>query len=373
MAAFTAQWFQAFLPKPLAVNHSTRLRNVIGAFIGIGLTALLCHMWGLQTHAAVWLMAPIGASAVLVFAVPSSPLAQPWPVIGGNTLSALCGILCVHLIPDPVLATAAGVALAIGVMFYARCLHPPGGAAALLAVLTQADWSWALFPALTNSTLLVLAGIAYNNLTRHSYPHIAIAPAPQTTGLSRFKDSDIDAVMARFNEVIDISRDDLRAILQLTELQAYRRQMGEMLCRDIMTENPVSVVFGTELNEAWALMKKHDIKALPVLDPQRRVLGMVTLADFMRHSGADRFEDIGGKLKALVKRTDSPYSDKPEVAGQIMQTDIKTASEADHVVELSPLFSENDLRHVPVVDATRRLVGIITQSDLMRALYHQAA
>ncbi|OYW81842.1 MAG: hypothetical protein B7Z26_04415 [Asticcacaulis sp. 32-58-5] len=179
--------------------------------------------------------------------------------------------------------------------------------------------------------------------------------------------------MARFNEVIDISRDDLRAILQLTELQAYRRQMGEMLCKDIMTENPVSVVFGTELNEAWALMKKHDIKALPVLDPQRRVLGMVSLADFMRHSGADRFEDIGGKLKALVKRTDSPYSDKPEVVGQIMQTGIKTAFETDHVVELSPLFSQNDLRHVPVLDSTRRLVGIITQSDLMRALYHQAA
>ena len=67
--------------------------------------------------------------AVLLFAAPASPLAQPWSVVGGNTLSTLVGVACVLLIPDPVAAAAVAVALAIAVMFALRCLHPPGGAA----------------------------------------------------------------------------------------------------------------------------------------------------------------------------------------------------------------------------------------------------
>ncbi|MFG3757464.1 HPP family protein, partial [Klebsiella pneumoniae] len=74
------------------------------------------------------LVASIGASAVLLFAVPASPLAQPWPIIGGNSVSALVGIVVARAIGDPLLAAAVAAALAIAVMSLARCLHPPGGA-----------------------------------------------------------------------------------------------------------------------------------------------------------------------------------------------------------------------------------------------------
>ncbi|UUZ55438.1 HPP family protein [Massilia sp. H-1] len=57
---------------------------------------------------AAWLIAPMGASAVLLFCLPASPLAQPWAVIGGNLVSALVGVACARLLPDPLLAALAG-------------------------------------------------------------------------------------------------------------------------------------------------------------------------------------------------------------------------------------------------------------------------
>ena len=111
---------------------------VLGAGLGIGLTGWLSHLLNLPSP-LTWIVAPMGASAVLVFGVPASPLAQPWAVVGGNTLSALVAVTCMHIAGPVNLAAAAAVALAIAVMFATRSLHPPGGATALLIVLSGAD------------------------------------------------------------------------------------------------------------------------------------------------------------------------------------------------------------------------------------------
>ncbi|MFO1253495.1 MAG: HPP family protein [Inhella sp.] len=66
-----------------------RARAALGALLGLLATALITA-W--LAPASPWLVAPLGASAVLVFAVPASPLAQPWAVLGGNGLSALLGV-----------------------------------------------------------------------------------------------------------------------------------------------------------------------------------------------------------------------------------------------------------------------------------------
>ncbi|MEG8058719.1 HPP family protein [Sphingomonas sp. 22L2VL55-3] len=73
------------------------------------------------------LVAPIGASAVLIFAVPASPLAQPWSVVGGNIISALVGVTAARFVPIPYLAAGVAVGGAILVMSLLRCLHPPAG------------------------------------------------------------------------------------------------------------------------------------------------------------------------------------------------------------------------------------------------------
>ncbi|AWW45627.1 HPP family protein [Polynucleobacter paneuropaeus] len=156
-----------------AVSWQERARTVLGAFIGIMLVLTIAKYLGESVGIDEWLMASLGASALLVFALPQSPLAQPWAVIAGNTLSALVGISCAHFTDLPISVTLAlAASLSILGMFMLRCLHPPAAAVALIAVLGHVlHYRYAFFPVLVDSVLLVLAGAAYSNLTGKSYPN----------------------------------------------------------------------------------------------------------------------------------------------------------------------------------------------------------
>jgi len=129
------------------------------------------------------------------------------------------------------------------------------------------------------------------------------------------------------------------------------------------------VEFGTELEDAWALMQQHRIKALPVIDRGRHVIGIVTQSDFFRHARAREFSSLGGKLKALLKASPTVTSHKPEVAGQIMTAPAITAAENQQLPELARLLTERGIHQVPIVDERNKLVGLITQTDLIAALY----
>ena len=368
-------FLQSFWPQPLRVDARERWRGVVGGAVGILAAGLICRYWAGAAPGAAWLVAPMGASAVLVFAVPASPLAQPWAVVGGNTLSALAGALSAMLIPDPALAGAAAVALAIGLMFWLRCLHPPGGAAALLSALGGVSFSFAAFPVLANCLLLVAVGVAYNWFTGRRYPHPQTTPSrdaskPEAGG--RFTTADLDTALKHYNQVLDISRDDLENLLHEAESAAYQRQFGRLTCADVMSPDPMAVQFGTSLDEAWALMREHRIKALPIVDRARRIVGIVTMADFMRHAGMHQRQGLGERLRALVRPSDTVHSERPEVVGQIMTREVRVASSHSRVSDLVPAFTEHGHHHIPVIDAERRLVGILTQSDFVKALYRAA-
>ena len=353
----------------MKVDARERVRVVLGALFGIGLTALLGH-WFADDPLSVWLIAPMGASAVLVFGVPTSPMAQPWAVVGGNTIAAAVGVACVHFVPDIHLAAALAVSLAIGAMFLLGCLHPPGGASALLMVLTHtADPSAIVFPVLVNAVVLTIAGVLYNSLTNRAYPH-ALAPAPKAAApVSRFSEADLDLALARFNQVLNVSRDDLEQLLNYAEAAAYDRNLTELTCADIMSREPITAQYGTPLEEAWTLMRARRVKALPVIDPAKRVIGIITTADFMRHANLEQHDSIRERVRSLVRASGATHSDKPEAVGQIMTRQVRVASATQRVTDLVTLFSTEGHHHIPVIDGNQKLVGIITQSDLVRALY----
>ncbi|BDT76510.1 hypothetical protein PKF023_03130 [Polynucleobacter yangtzensis] len=149
-----------------------RWRSVFGAFIGLLLVFTTAKFLGELGGIGEWLMASLGASALLVFVLPQSPMAQPWAVIAGNTLSALVGILCFQLLGDALITLPLAVALSILGMFILRCLHPPAAAVALIAVLGHVGhYRYAFFPVMVDSILLILVGAIYSNLTGKSYPN----------------------------------------------------------------------------------------------------------------------------------------------------------------------------------------------------------
>ena len=146
-------------PHALPVARRHIVLGSIGAGTGLAVTSMFSH-W-LLGEVNLWFIAPMGASAVLLFGVPSSPLAQPWSIVGGNVLSALIGVTVGMLVPDAALACGLAAALAIAGMYFLRCLHPPGGAVALTAILGGAGvhsegYHFVLTPVLLNSLMLAL-------------------------------------------------------------------------------------------------------------------------------------------------------------------------------------------------------------------------
>jgi CBS domain-containing membrane protein len=214
-------WWRRFVPQPMPATHVERLRASIGACAGIALTGLISTAWLGSANALPPLIAPMGASAVLLFGVPASPLAQPWSIIGGNLVAALIGVTAAHWIASPLVAAAVAVGAALVVMSSLRCVHPPSGAVALTAVLggphiMALGYGFVWVPVGLNSLLLTLGAIAYNNTTGRSYPHHAHVPAHPHPPIARLflTPDELDEVLADYGETIDISRDDLEVLFQ---------------------------------------------------------------------------------------------------------------------------------------------------------------
>ena len=215
--------------KPILAGATlwNRLVACLCATVAIALTIVICRGLPFDVADLPVIVAPLGASAVLVFAVPASPLAQPWPVVGGNIISTLVGVTAVRFIPDPTLAAGLAVGGAILIMSLLRCLHPPGGAAALTAVIgghgiQAAGYGFAFAPIGINSIALVSIAMVLHRATGHTYPHVS-GPPSAPAAPSGLHATDIDAALEDMHETFDISREDLDMLLTHAERHAATR------------------------------------------------------------------------------------------------------------------------------------------------------
>lgn len=370
------------LPETAPLSTGEKLRSALAAFVAILLVGYVSSLF-ISGIGLPFLVASMGASAILMFAVSHSPLSQPWPLIGGNIIPALIAVSCTRIVPDLILAAALSVSLSLLVMQVMRCLHPPGGAMALLPLLGDASvhelgYRFVLQPVAINLLVLLTLGIIINNLLPgRRYPARAVQVRhdihkhddPGSLDRVGINQSDLHNALKQMNTFLDVSEADLGRVYKMAGMQAYRRKMGEITCADIMSRDLVTAEYGTELEEAWAQLRFHKIKAIPVVDRARRVIGIITLVDFLKRANLKTYETFQDKLMKFIKRTPGLVSSKPEVVGQIMVSPVYTAREDTHIVELVPLLSDKGLHHIPIVNAERRLIGMVTQSDLIAALY----
>lgn len=167
------------------------------------------------------MLGSIAASVVLLFAVPHSPMAQPWPVFGGHSMSALAGWLCSQTISDPVLAAGCAVGMAIFLMHSLNCLHPPGAATALMLVLYSAHfhpmgWLWVASTVLANVGIALMLALLINNLLPGRHYPLRHTPHPTLkTDHLQLKRADIEWALTQMDGVVDITEEDLMDIYDL--------------------------------------------------------------------------------------------------------------------------------------------------------------
>ena len=163
---------------PPRVSTAEILWSWLGAFLGIGTVAAVEQAFLAGTDHLL-MIGSLGASAVLVYGAPRSPLAQPRNLVGGHMLSALIGVLCFQVLhPIPGLAEAVAVASAVALMHWTRTLHPPGGATALIAVIGSDElhalgYLYVLAPAGLGAVILLVVGLLVNNASANRrYPEL---------------------------------------------------------------------------------------------------------------------------------------------------------------------------------------------------------
>jgi CBS-domain-containing membrane protein len=203
------------------VSWREKLVSVLGGAISIlAIVGISHHLLGLQ--GAQMLIASMGASAVLLFAVPHGQLSQPWPVLAGHLSSALIGVTCAKVIPNTELAAACAVGLAIGAMHQFNYVHPPGGATALTAVVagpavTSLGYGFVWRPVLLNALTIVVVAVLFNAaFPWRRYPAALARRSPQgapTPG--RDDDATHEQILAALRSLdsfVDVTEADLRRL-----------------------------------------------------------------------------------------------------------------------------------------------------------------
>ncbi|MGD9739309.1 MAG: HPP family protein [Bauldia sp.] len=335
---------------------------------GFGVAALAILVTGgisrlvLGDELIVPLLASMGSSAVLLFIVPSSPMAQPWALVGGNLLAALSGLVA-SLVADPILGCAIALGLSIGLMGLLRCVHPPSAALGMTIVLNSARFDEAgigfllALLLLNTSLLLVLATLFHNLILRRPYPHrpppanIHGTDDPIPTQRGGVTHEDIDTALRQFPEALDVNPVDVEELIERAEARAYQRRTGDLRAADIMSRDVASVAPTAGLRTAYDIMREHRVTALPVVE-NGRVIGVLTASDVIDRLPPPDAEDIG--VRAAMRKPAPARLDTP-------------------VADLVPALSDADVHLMPVVDIGDRLLGVVTQSDLVAALYRAAA
>lgn len=217
--------------RKLAYSVSSREQwiSAAGGLVGI-LVVLTVSQLLMPGHAAYFIVASMGASAVLLFAAPHGALSQPWALIGGHLVSAAVGVTVARLVGDPTLAAALAVALAIGFMYGLRCLHPPGGATALFAVLGgdaihALGYGYLVTPVLLNALTLLIVAVVFNypfawrrypQAWQHETAEAVCAVSPEAhPEKCMIPHSALVYALSQLDTFVDVSEDDLQRIYAL--------------------------------------------------------------------------------------------------------------------------------------------------------------
>jgi len=222
-----ATFFRAFLPHRAPVTAAEKLRSGLAGGLAILLLGLATHYLP-QHDYPLLLITPMASSAALLYAAPHSTFSQPWNLVGGHFVSALCGWVCGWLIPDPVLAGGLAVGGAISLSYFMQCLHPPAAATALLMVLSGAQFHgmgglWTLWIVCANVGILLLLALLINNTIPGRHYPMAVAH-PHSEPAMAMEQEDIEWALARMDSVIDVGTEDLADIYAMAAERAKARR-----------------------------------------------------------------------------------------------------------------------------------------------------
>lgn len=357
------------------------LRAGCGALVGLALVGLFVLSPVGDLQLGLYMIAPFGATAVLVFAVPNSPLAQPWSAVVGNMLAAVIGVAACLLLHDPALRIAVAVGTTVAATILFRAVHPPAGAVAMTAAMNpeaigKLGFGFVLAPVGAGTLLLVLLAMIYARATGRHYPfrhfddvgpHGTTDPPPtERLGLS---EADLTGILENYRQSLNLGVEDFARLIGAAELTAAGRRSGPLTAEDVMSRDLVTVEPDTPVSDVAELFRRHGFTSLPVVQEGDKFLGVIFQIHLIRRAREDAFRLERGFAAAMTRLVDNGRG-TPVRAGEIMSVAVPRVTPATPVAALLPLMADGTCDAVPVL-ARGRIVGIVTRTDLIAALARQ--
>ena len=355
------EWLNTLKPNFKVLPLKDRFLCGIGALLGLLISSFVS--WYALGDFNAWYIAPMGASSVLLFAVPASPLAQPWNMVVGNIIAGIIGVTCALFISNLTIAFSIAVALSIFLMMTTDSLHPPSGAVAITAVLGgttvhELGYAFIFYPVLLNSILLLIVAVIFNRLLGKQYPQIAQlntrSKDPTPTQKVTIQPQDIQDVLEHQTELLDISEYDLQKIILEAQEKANARIVSEYLCQDIMSKDVIYLHELDDIHKAIDKFKQVNLMSLPVVNVNDELVGTLALYDVVE----------------WFKRAADPRASWEHLVKQIMNPKVVTVKPSQTIQDLVPYFVEKSFNYIPVVEQ-QKLVGIISRADMIAALQQQ--
>ena len=352
--------------------------GAVGVWLGLLLVASFGVVLGGSLPTGAVLIAPMGATAIILLALPNSPLAQPWSAVVGNSVSAMIALAVHQFTQDPVLTIAFSACLSLAAMFLTRSLHPPGGAVALTAALNpgmldEQGIYFVIIPVFLGTLILVGFATLWHRLNGRVYPF----RQPRMSGPHDKDDQDnasrhglspaeLDRILMDFRQSANLGAEDLARLIAAAEKVSAGHALGAMTCDDVMSRDLVTVPAGAPVAQVARLFRKHGFTSIPVVGEGSVLLGVIFQLDLIRHVRPDATRRKS-MLWMVVRALRRARASGVERAVDIMSTDLPLATRATPVAELLPLLDDGGTEAVPIMEQ-ERLVGIVTRTDLLSAL-----
>lgn len=369
-------------PAVSRVSPIEAARAGLGALVGLGLTGLFLLTPGSDLDLGLYLVAPFGATSVLLFAVPNSPLAQPWSAVVGNTVAALVGVAVCMTIADPALRVALAVGLAITATILCRALHPPAGAVAMTAALNpeaiaQLGFWFALAPIAVGTCVLVILATVYARITGRRYPFRQFDDPSNNQSEEKnpserlgLSEEELAGILERYRHSFNLGVEDLARLISAAELQAATHVTAPLTAKDVMSSSLITVGPETALGEVAELFKRHRFISLPVVGNDEKFLGVIFQMHLIRQAREDAIRLKRGYFSTLNRLLDRKR-EMPVTAGDIMEVAGPRVTTNSPLGVLLPMMAVEDVDAVPVLEYDR-IVGIVTRTDLIAALARAA-
>lgn len=350
------------------------LRASIGVSLGMLALALLLAPDLPSARFGLFLIAPFGASAVLLFALPNSPLAQPWSAVIGNSVSALAALALLMLTDNHLLQIIIAPGLAVLVMMLCRALHPPGGAVALLAVLNpepllQSGWLYVLAPVAIGTLALVPVAALFAHLTGRHYPfRQPAAPAGDPAPLDRLALSraELSDLLLDYRQSANIGVEDLARLIAAAERLAASHESDHLTAADIMSHDLVTVTPETPFYQLADIFRDRGFSSLPVTGPGQVYEGVIFPIHLIRAGQAEAARSQSRFSRALAALL-RPDNGQPLRAAAVMDREVPCLGPDAPLPQLLSLLAEGRNDAVPVLEGAR-IIGIVTRTDLIAAL-----